>query len=157
MDKRLAGLLGAAAALTAASGAQAAAPAQSTEVAPAASYRELLDPVPNALAALMADEGQRAKARASGETQLGRTIITTIMAGGGTGTTITTIIIMGGAAGIITITTITTTKVVLRGGQGRPPRPPRQRVYVSRSFAFAARRRWRYVPSNTVSVSDVQV
>jgi hypothetical protein len=42
MDKRLAGLFGAAAALTAASGAQA--PAQSTEVAPAASYRELLDP-----------------------------------------------------------------------------------------------------------------
>jgi hypothetical protein len=70
MDKRLAGLLGAAAALTAASGVQAAAPAQSTEVAPAASYRELLDPVPNALAALMADEGQQAKARASGETQL---------------------------------------------------------------------------------------
>ena len=70
MDKKLAGLLGAAAALTAVSGAQAAAPAQSTEAAPAASYRELLDPVPNALAALMADEGQHAKARANGETQL---------------------------------------------------------------------------------------
>jgi hypothetical protein len=70
MDKKLAGLLGAAAALTAVSGAQAAAPAQSTEAAPAASYRELLDPVPNALAALMTDEAQHAKARASGETQL---------------------------------------------------------------------------------------
>jgi hypothetical protein len=70
MDKRLAGLLGAAAALTAVGGAQAATPAQSTEAAPAASYRELLDPVPNALAALMADEGQHAKAAARGETQL---------------------------------------------------------------------------------------
>jgi hypothetical protein len=70
MDKRLAGLLGAAAALTAVSGAQAGAAAQSTELAPATSYRELLDPVPNALAALLADEAQHAKARASGETQL---------------------------------------------------------------------------------------
>jgi hypothetical protein len=70
MDKKLAGLLGAAAALTAVSGAQAAAPAQSSEVAPAASYRELLDPVPNALAALMADEAQQAKALARGETKL---------------------------------------------------------------------------------------
>ena len=70
MDKKLAGLLGAAAALTAVSGAQAVAPAQSTEAAPAASYRELLDPVPNALAALMTDEAQHAKERASGETQL---------------------------------------------------------------------------------------
>ena len=49
---------------------EAAAPAQSTEAAPAASYRELLDPVPNALAALMTDEAQHAKARATGETQL---------------------------------------------------------------------------------------
>src|SRR6478736_4320077 len=70
MDKKLAGLLGAAAALTAVGGAQAATPAQSTEAAPATSYRELLDPVPNALAALMADEGQHAKAAARGETQL---------------------------------------------------------------------------------------
>jgi hypothetical protein len=70
MDKRLAGLLGAAAALTAVGGAQAATPTQSTETAPGASYRELLDPVPNALAALMADEGQHAKAAARGETQL---------------------------------------------------------------------------------------
>jgi hypothetical protein len=70
MDKKLAGLLGAAAALTAVSGAQAAALAQSTAAAPAASYRELLDPVPNALAALMADEGQHAKAPARGETQV---------------------------------------------------------------------------------------
>jgi hypothetical protein len=70
MYKKLAGLLGAAAALTAVSGAQAAAPAQSTAAAPAASYRELLDPVPNALAALMTDEAQHAKAPARGETQV---------------------------------------------------------------------------------------
>jgi hypothetical protein len=74
MDKRLAGLLGAAAAVTAASAAPAAAPAQSTELAPATSYRELLEPVPNALAALMADETSQetsqAKAPASGETKL---------------------------------------------------------------------------------------
>lgn len=70
MDKRIAGLIGAAAALSASSGAQATTPAESTQVAPAATYRELLDPVPNALAALMADEKQQARARASGETHL---------------------------------------------------------------------------------------
>jgi hypothetical protein len=69
MDKRLAGLLGATAALTAVCGAQAATTAQSNGAAPAANYRELLDPVPNALAALMADEAQ-AKRPARGETQL---------------------------------------------------------------------------------------
>ena len=70
MDKRLAGLLGAAAAVTAVSAAQGAAPSQSTELAPATSYRELLDLVPNALAALMADETSEAKKPASGETKL---------------------------------------------------------------------------------------
>ena len=43
------------------------------------------------------------------------------------------------------------------GGEAPRPRPSEKVVYPSRSFALAARRRWRYVPSNTVSVSDVQV
>ena len=55
MDKRIAGLLGAAAAVTALSGVQAnAAPAQ------AASYADLLQPVPNAVSALQADDERRA-------------------------------------------------------------------------------------------------
>jgi hypothetical protein len=68
MDKKIAGLLGAAAALTAAGGAQAAVPAQ-TELAPAASYRDLLQPVPNAVAALKTDD-ERAAEKAVGETRL---------------------------------------------------------------------------------------
>jgi hypothetical protein len=59
MDKKLAGLLGAAAALTTMTAVQAAAPDQKTEMAPAASYRDLLDPVPNALSALKADNAKR--------------------------------------------------------------------------------------------------
>jgi hypothetical protein len=59
MDKKLAGLLGAAAALTTMTAAQAAMPDQKTELAPAASYRDLLDPVPNALSALKADNAKR--------------------------------------------------------------------------------------------------
>jgi hypothetical protein len=62
MDKKIAGLLGAAAALTAMTSAQAAAPAQTTETAPATSYRDLLDPVPNALAQLKADDAKRNEA-----------------------------------------------------------------------------------------------
>jgi hypothetical protein len=59
MDKRVAGLLGAAAALTTLSAANAtAAPVQS--LAPATSYRDLLAPVPNAVAALKADDARRA-------------------------------------------------------------------------------------------------
>jgi hypothetical protein len=55
MDKRIAGLLGAAAAVTALSGVQAnAAPAQ------AASYADLLQPVPNAVSELQADDARRA-------------------------------------------------------------------------------------------------
>jgi hypothetical protein len=57
MDKKIAGLLGAAAALTTMTSAQAA-PAQSTELAPAASYRDLLDPVPNAVPMLQADNAR---------------------------------------------------------------------------------------------------
>jgi hypothetical protein len=60
MDKKIAGLLGAAAALTTMTGAQAA-PAQPTELAPATSYRDLLDPVPNALPMLKADDARLAQ------------------------------------------------------------------------------------------------
>ena len=56
MDKKIAGLLGAAAALTAVNSAQAAAPSAQPE--PAASYRDLLDPVPNALSMLKAEDAQ---------------------------------------------------------------------------------------------------
>jgi hypothetical protein len=56
MDKRIAGLLGAAAALTTMASAQAA-PA-STEPAPATSYRDLLDPVPDAVPMLEADNAR---------------------------------------------------------------------------------------------------
>jgi hypothetical protein len=68
MDKKIAGLLGAAAVLTAAGGAQAATPAQ-TELSPAASYRDLLEPVPNAVAVLKSDDA-RAADKAVGETRL---------------------------------------------------------------------------------------
>ena len=61
MDKKIAGLLGAAAALTMTSGAQAA-PAQQTGPAPAMSYAYLLTPVPNAVAVLREDEAARAQA-----------------------------------------------------------------------------------------------
>jgi hypothetical protein len=59
MDKKIAGLLGAAAALTAVSGAQAATTPQGTELAPAANYADLLQPVPNAVQALKADDARR--------------------------------------------------------------------------------------------------
>jgi hypothetical protein len=62
MDKKLAGLLGAAAALTTMTAAQAAMPDQKTEMAPATSYRDLLDPVPNAMSALKADDAKRNEA-----------------------------------------------------------------------------------------------
>lgn len=62
MDKRIAGLLGAAAALTTFTAAQAAAPAQTQATEPA-SYRDLLNPVPNAVAALKADEARMAEQR----------------------------------------------------------------------------------------------
>lgn len=65
MDNRIAGLLGAAAALTTVTAAQAAAPIQS-ELAPAMSYQELLAPVPKALAALQADDARLAQMHATG-------------------------------------------------------------------------------------------
>ena len=69
MDKKIAGLLGAAAALATVGGANA---ANATEVPgnpgnPAANYRELLNPVPNALAALKADDARRANESTPGE------------------------------------------------------------------------------------------
>ena len=60
MDKRIAGLLGAAAALTTVTAAQAAAPAQTQATEPT-SYRDLLNPVPNAVAVLRADDAQAAQ------------------------------------------------------------------------------------------------
>lgn len=60
MDKRLAGLLGAAAALTTMTSAQAS-PAQPTELAPVTSYRDLLDPIPNALTLQKADDARLAE------------------------------------------------------------------------------------------------
>jgi hypothetical protein len=68
MDKKIAGLLGAAAALTAVNSAQASTPSAGLE--PAASYRDLLNPIPNALALLQTDEGQGNAAPAPGETRL---------------------------------------------------------------------------------------
>ena len=60
MDKKLAGLLGAAAAITTIPAAQAA-PAGGPEVPPATSYRDLLDPIPNALPLLRADDERLAE------------------------------------------------------------------------------------------------
>lgn len=59
MDKKIAGLLGAAAALASMSSANAAAPA-STQALQARSYAELLNPVPDAVAQLIADDAARA-------------------------------------------------------------------------------------------------
>jgi hypothetical protein len=58
MDKKIAGLLGAAAALSTIGAAQAAAPAQ-TQGAPATAYRDLLAPIPNAAVLLKADNGNQ--------------------------------------------------------------------------------------------------
>jgi hypothetical protein len=69
MDKRIAGLLGAAAALTAVNSAQAAAPATSA-MEPASSYRDLLEPIPNALALLKNEDTQGTEARTDGQTRL---------------------------------------------------------------------------------------
>jgi len=63
MDKKIAGLLGAAAALTVTTGTQGA-PAQHTELAPATRYSDLLTPVANAVAVLRDDEANRAQAPA---------------------------------------------------------------------------------------------
>jgi hypothetical protein len=59
MDKKIAGLLGAAAALATGGAANAATEVQGTPQNPATAYRELLNPVPNAVAALKADDARR--------------------------------------------------------------------------------------------------
>jgi hypothetical protein len=63
MDKRISGLLGAVAAVTTVTGAQAAtqAPGSGTAALQASSYADLLVPVPNATAALIADNELRAQ------------------------------------------------------------------------------------------------
>jgi hypothetical protein len=59
MDKKIAGLLGAAAALTTVTAAHAATPAQAAQ--PTASYSDLLNPVANPVAALKADDARLAQ------------------------------------------------------------------------------------------------
>jgi hypothetical protein len=72
MDKKIAGLLGAAAALTTMTAANAAAPSTSaqTESLQASSYADLLAPVPNALAQLIADDTARATKSSSGQVDM---------------------------------------------------------------------------------------
>ena len=60
MDKKIAGLLGAAAALTTVTAATAATPVQTSGPSPVASYRDLLEPIPNAVSVLKADDARRA-------------------------------------------------------------------------------------------------
>lgn len=60
MDKKIAGLLGAAAALTTVTAANAAVSTQPPSLAPAASYRDLLDAVPNPTTALKLDDARLA-------------------------------------------------------------------------------------------------
>jgi hypothetical protein len=60
MDKRFAGLLGAAAALTTLTAAHATAPIPS-ELSPPMRYQDLLAPIPNAVAALKADDARLAR------------------------------------------------------------------------------------------------
>lgn len=69
MDKKLAGLLGAAAALTTMSAAQAA-PARAPELPQATGYRDLLDPIPNALPLLKADDQRMAQNEATRTAQV---------------------------------------------------------------------------------------
>jgi len=65
MDKKIAGLLGAVAALSTMGAAQAAAPAQA-DAMQANSYADLLTPVPNAMQALVADDAARDSKAADG-------------------------------------------------------------------------------------------
>ena len=69
MDKKIAGLLGAVAAVSTMGGAQAASvdPAQALR---AASYADLLNPVPNAVALQIADDNARLAKSAGDEVQL---------------------------------------------------------------------------------------
>lgn len=67
MDKKIAGLLGAAAALTAVTAAQA---TPAPQLAPATSYRDLLDPIANAVPTLQAEDGLRASRSANQVAQI---------------------------------------------------------------------------------------
>src|SRR5579864_192076 len=73
MDKKIVGVLGASAALLAAEAAEAAMPVTASPFnsLSASSYAELLSPVPNAVAALKADDAARSQ-EPSGEVQLAR-------------------------------------------------------------------------------------
>ena len=61
MDKKMAGLLGAAAAIATVSGAQATVLPPANAAAPAVTYRDLLNPVPNPIEQLRADNAVRAQ------------------------------------------------------------------------------------------------
>jgi hypothetical protein len=69
MDKKIASLLGAAAALTTMTGAQAT-PAESPGPTVATSYRDLLDPIPNAVPLLKSDDARLTSERTNGTTRL---------------------------------------------------------------------------------------
>ena len=102
MDKKIAGLLGAAAALTTVNGAQAAAQAP-TALEPAATYRDLLEPIPSALALLKNEDTKATDTGANGQTRLAQHL------------TIITIAIIGGTITIIIIDTITTIITITTG------------------------------------------
>jgi len=70
MDKKIAGLLGAAAALTTMTAANAGVSSQSSELAPATTYRDLLAPIPNPIASLKADDARLAEIPAAEGTQV---------------------------------------------------------------------------------------
>jgi hypothetical protein len=69
MDKKIAGLLGAAAALATMSAAQASI-AEPTQNTPTANYRDLLEPISDAVNALKADDARIAAARTQGGEQV---------------------------------------------------------------------------------------
>jgi hypothetical protein len=69
MDKKIAGLLGAAAALTTMSAAQSAV-AEPTQNTPPTSYRDLLEPIPDALNALKIDDARIAASKTQGGEQV---------------------------------------------------------------------------------------
>jgi len=74
MDKTIAGLLGAAAALTTLGAAQAT-PAEPSAPPPATSYADLLQPVPDALALQKVDDARQAANPASGEVKLAQVVV----------------------------------------------------------------------------------
>jgi len=74
MDKTIAGLLGAAAALTTLGAAQAT-PAEPSAAPPATSYADLLQPVPNALALQKADDARQAANPSPGGVKLAQVVV----------------------------------------------------------------------------------